>query len=531
MSILMKQQTGVRNYEEEALKALEICKKLLAEDGIALPSDSWLSGQAFASMVAGKNIVINDIDVFKVSNYRNLGSDNMIQKNYSRIELTTSSYGMWISAKNAVKYKVVATTHVGMMNLTNIEFEDEVKEAMHGITLIDYFDINSTQCAINTTTKEVVYTKEFERYCESNTLEITNLSTIGHSLIRLVKKADELKAECNFAKEFDKFLGVNFMKNPFFGEKHYAIYLKYKNVFDEYGVVPEEYDYEDRKYPLYRMTRFSSPLQRWIVKALDKMDNLRGNKYHQSSCIQNNLVRSSDFFFGKSTAQIENDVVKIMDLEEKEKLLAKSLDDEFPFAEKFYSEILSMKNGKEELKRLYQAINEEELFFATVYNGSETFSEALEWIDVLNNPLAKRYIKEKAKIMIDSDNGFITIEEVMNNLDPFTVDEFVDSVPSIGESDSNKAGIVAVFKNYYIIEMEQNKIDIEIFGLELIEGKEPFYNSRKISFQELYDAQVFQTPTAFIDSNCKVINEGDVRDYITPRQISEIDLDSEEIPF
>ncbi len=517
---LFAPKTKEMDFQAKGVEALEVCKRLLAKDGIALPSDAWLSGQAFASLVSGRKVVVNDIDVFKVAHYDNQGEDKMMTKKISIVEIQSNSYDQWIGTGSLTKYKVVATTNIGLMNLTNITFDGFEEESNHGDMLVKYFDINSTQCAINTSTLEVVWTKAFESYCKTNTLEITNCATIGHSLVRLVKKADELKAHCNFAKEFDKFLGEEQMFTPFFGEKIFSTYCKYKDIFDEHCVVPEELEFEDRKYPLFKMTRIASPLRSRCLRLNPNIISTLG------------FTESSNFLYEKTLDEIQEVYVNFEELIVCEKNYLSFLSyDSTIFVNKYFDEIESVQEGKKILSSLYEVINNNELYLATVSNGSESLAQAVQWIEVLQNKKATRYIGMEANKMVKGYRGFLTIEEVLNNLAPFSAEEFIDSVPSFGQSNTEKANIFAVVQNLYVIEMEKLSDDIvEVFGVEKHKESPDTFGSKRILLTELYNTHICEENTAFVDSELNITGEESVLEHIT-YPMDKIEIVLEEVPF
>ena len=185
-----------------------------------LPSDGAAAGAAVCSAIIeelGLDIapVYNDIDIFiplimlkpmeKRKDYVSIIKD----KNSKDNELVTSSeiisyvdnYGVMHQSAN-FKYSVISHARYGLINKVWIsipadhrDFKISDYRRTKVKTIISDFDINSTQVGmwLDSDTPELVFTKDFLLFLETRQLTISNWNTPAHSLLRLLKKKDELK--------------------------------------------------------------------------------------------------------------------------------------------------------------------------------------------------------------------------------------------------------------------------------------------------------------------------------------------------
>jgi len=176
-----------------------------------LNSKGVVAGQAVSSAITELlNIdispVYNDVDIFipmihstfslEMKKKKTLQDNEMIEA-FSASSFISNYGGMGINASK--KYSIIAHGRYGMLNKiwveipTNVSMQKNYKRTMARYIVSD-FDINSTQVGIWLDKDEpiMIFTEAFLKYLETRQLEVTKWNTPAHSLIRLIKKRDEL---------------------------------------------------------------------------------------------------------------------------------------------------------------------------------------------------------------------------------------------------------------------------------------------------------------------------------------------------
>lgn len=487
--------------QKAGLQAMEDCNRLLINDGFALPKDAYLTGQAFASLLMkhlgfwDKHIFINDIDVMKVAKYYNEETEyNKMFSRWSepRKEVQSDGYGhTWIGSGAMQKYRVVETVKCGIMNVTNIQFSDKISsETNLGQELINRFDINSTQAAINTTTKEVVVTDTFLRFCKTHVLAITDMSTIGHSMIRLVKKSKDHGLSADWEKEFAKgsirVNGVDGNHSKCFGERLYGIYEENKDFFFKMGFVAEPYDFEGRKFPLFVLSKVSSLLSEKKMKRV----------YEDLNFEDLDIVREADYFYHLSDNEYAAEVERLTTFFLKGSPHYKnSLDS---WVSRFYTDSLFTLL---EYKKVMKIEADDEVLGAFLFNNSTSFSDVIRWIEVLESKLYTPYIREQAMHQLNEKRlSSITLKEVLENKSPFILDEFLAALPKIGESNNQKSKIYGEVDGILLVEAEQTDETIELFGVTSNEG-ELVWQGKTVGIEDFYSIKTFSDESWIIDGD------------------------------
>jgi len=199
-----------------------------------LPDTGHLCGQSLSSAFTELlnmdiNYVYNDIDIFYIvhaSTFResnNFKRSRDIQKgrtnntSYFRDFFVDSDYYSQITYINSIShYKVEHSFSMGPINktyvsmLSNIDFGlYEFKDLTYSI--IENFDINSTQIGIELSSRKIVYTDNFLNFILSRQLEISKWNTPVHSLIRIEKKKQELGNNVFYNLEENKMLSLTYI--------------------------------------------------------------------------------------------------------------------------------------------------------------------------------------------------------------------------------------------------------------------------------------------------------------------------------
>lgn len=207
----------IEQYSNTDILALQVIERL--KKMVNLPHHGVLGGGAVLSAIAEElklewiNPVYNDIDIFydtklfmneeelKNSNssfyFKSSYEENMVPK-FKHIRVSTvknwdssvdyDNYGN-IKISNGYTYEILSSRRYGMINVINVHSAQSGQKFIN--ELINSFDINSIQVAIDLKTKELCATSAFWKFLKTRQLEIEMFNTPNQSLIRLLKKRDE----------------------------------------------------------------------------------------------------------------------------------------------------------------------------------------------------------------------------------------------------------------------------------------------------------------------------------------------------
>lgn len=174
-----------------------------------IPESGIIAGQAVCSAILDlyfnkSGQVYNDIDVFYSQTNKPFLAKELAPLLYKKLTTTVHhTYAVYaqnvyghIYVPNHHRYHVINSQSIGMLNFIECEFSEAnfaVRPQSDAQSLIDSFDFNCVQVAIDLKSQELVWTKEFEEFINTRQLKIVRLHTPYHSAIRLFKKASELK--------------------------------------------------------------------------------------------------------------------------------------------------------------------------------------------------------------------------------------------------------------------------------------------------------------------------------------------------
>lgn len=235
----------------------ELIKKAISllDNKFNLPKKGFLTGGALANTVNkikfGGKCVINDIDIFILDDitekvdYVDMPKSytTNISKNtkYELIDSYQDTICLLKKHKNSDYITIKSIERDGIFN--NMIFDSNKKDYY---LLLNTFDINCTQVGYDLETNTAYWTKDFEEYIDTKQLKASLPNTPSHTIVRLLKKRDEMEAYLNKEEEFT-FLSIthtkcisNIRKNCF-SDKYYEIYLRYKSEIDEYFVLNSSY--------------------------------------------------------------------------------------------------------------------------------------------------------------------------------------------------------------------------------------------------------------------------------------------------
>lgn len=215
-----------------------------------LPKIGFLCGGAVAntilSIIDGKEYPINDLDIFNF-NYE-MGYSNAPLRTPADFEVAVDRYENRILIPNVNKYtyRIIKTTYDNLINYVYVnisEFSDLTLKEKYNI-ILDSFDINCCKAGIDLANNELYLNDDFLKFILNRQLLCVNPVTPAHTVIRIIKKRDELNAYLNKDEVF-KFLSQFYFydKNVVFKDRNISIFFgkKYKDLFHKYEEEIKEY--------------------------------------------------------------------------------------------------------------------------------------------------------------------------------------------------------------------------------------------------------------------------------------------------
>ena len=238
----------------------EIIKKAvqLLHNKFNLPSEGFIAGGSLANTINklkwGGKCIINDIDIFWANDIKKWEENHKIPRSYTTRNLETAykddTYDNRIFITKICKgddyITIKSSTREGIFN--NVVFDtNELNYQM----LLDTFDINCTQVGYDLKTNTAYWTKDFEYFYNTKDLKVTLPNTPSHTILRILKKRDELDAKLDKKTEFNFLSYVNLkkikgIKKNWFGDKYLEIYKQYETELSEYFILQQKDCYLDK---------------------------------------------------------------------------------------------------------------------------------------------------------------------------------------------------------------------------------------------------------------------------------------------
>jgi hypothetical protein len=206
----------------------------------------FVAGQAVSSAVLELlglpgGGVYHDIDIFIDSAWWFKDSNSEVGADEENCAVVSKSYHLqtWYDELRVIGHDdctIVSSREEGKLNILQTYFGSrEDFSYLYPYQLIAGFDINCVQAAVCLKTRKLFWTPAFEAFIQSRQLELTSLYTPVHSLLRLLKKRDELDGVfVNLPKavEIVKFALSHsdeeaFSKGPELGPKAQALFTRY----------------------------------------------------------------------------------------------------------------------------------------------------------------------------------------------------------------------------------------------------------------------------------------------------------------
>ena len=242
------------NIEKMARNALSFLKTKETN----FPKFGTIAGGSLGNLiweqVSGHLAVVNDIDIFifdKKVDINNLYGENTNTTDNRKIfyrsqeKIYWKDYtGLCEGSKTKEFYLIDRTENSGLFNYVYYSATSEKPELV-----IDSFDINCTQIGYDIENDKFFWTKEFEEFLKDGKLKLTNLGSPHHSVIRILKKRDELKA---ILDPIEVKIAAYAVARPlqgetrrYFSDKYFEVYKKYHEELSKYFEIRKEKEISD----------------------------------------------------------------------------------------------------------------------------------------------------------------------------------------------------------------------------------------------------------------------------------------------
>ena len=231
------------NVEQLAKRAIDKIKTTWG-----LPQSGFIAGGSIANLiweeVSGNKAIINDIDVFLFDGIL----EKLVQDKSQTLYEHSTKEDIWYEDYNGIAfmtkekdfYSITESTKDDMFNY--IKYQSNSPEPR---VVIDSFDINCTAVGYSIDNDEYYWTDEFEKFLKTGELRITNVKTPSHTVLRIIKKADELNAtltefELNILQYA---LSDNVYLSPYkvrFQERYLEVFVKYIDRLSEFFYIQKD---------------------------------------------------------------------------------------------------------------------------------------------------------------------------------------------------------------------------------------------------------------------------------------------------
>lgn len=448
-----------------------------------LPKNGILAGQSVASMIykylkLDLNPVINDLDIFFVFNNYHVPGNNDFSvvsnevKNYfyEQQSLKNSNlcginelfvfndYGQ-LKINTGKKYNILGTTTFKLINKVFITNESATASYSRDsliYDIIDSFDINCTQVAIDLRSKKLYFTEAFILFLSTKQMEIIKYNTPVHSLIRLLRKNKEIGSFINLEEE--KMLVGNMISS-----NHDLLDLtsKYKIQFETEKEILES-SYSNVK-----------------NRSLAQIHDMRDKNIHIESYFTKNIhyVTSSGLSFGKkhlnqflsikndlesfnlchfispyNLEKNDNDIVWLSELKEERELNTLKLNSEnsIKLKENFFQEIKKLNPYKDNLSLFKKYLDKTDCLLFDFYKHEQ--DHCIEY-DIANTqshiyslPLTFKSCKKTKSSTIHFINKYLDKKEELEDNGQFSIKKIFNFMLS---------------RNFINLEKNQN-IDLQV---------------------------------------------------------------------
>lgn len=231
------------NVEQLAKRAIDKIKTTWG-----LPQSGFIAGGSIANLiweeVSGNKAIINDIDVFLFDGIL----EKLVQDKSQTLYEHSTKEDIWYEDYNGIAFMTKEKDFYSITESTKDDMFNYIKYKSNSPELrvvIDSFDINCTAVGYSIDNDEYYWTDEFEKFLKTGELRITNVKTPSHTVLRIIKKADELNAtltefELNILQYA---LSDNAHLSPYkvrFQERYLEVFVKYIDRLSEFFYIQKD---------------------------------------------------------------------------------------------------------------------------------------------------------------------------------------------------------------------------------------------------------------------------------------------------
>lgn len=231
------------NVEQLARKAIDKIKTTWG-----LPQSGFIAGGSIANLiweeVSGNKAIINDIDVFLFDGIL----EKLVQDKSQTLYEHSTKEDIWYEDYNGIAFMTKEKDFYCITESTKDDIFNYIKYQSNSPeprVVIDSFDINCTAVGYSIDNDEYYWTDEFVKFLETGILRITNVKTPSHTVLRLIKKADELNATLtDFELNILQYaLSDNTHLSPYkvrFQERYLEVFVKYIDRLSEFFYIQKD---------------------------------------------------------------------------------------------------------------------------------------------------------------------------------------------------------------------------------------------------------------------------------------------------
>ncbi len=166
----------------------------------SLPDKGVLAGQSVASALMEElglgQGVYNDIDIFLPADEereKHLGSLDHLESESLRLGIPVASLDEYraLGMCGGSDLHILGATEEGLLNYVWCK-TDSV--ALNPTRVVYSFDLNCVEAAIDLQSKKLYWSSAFEHFLRTRELEVTSVATPARTMLRYLKKRDELRA-------------------------------------------------------------------------------------------------------------------------------------------------------------------------------------------------------------------------------------------------------------------------------------------------------------------------------------------------
>jgi hypothetical protein len=208
-----------------------------------LPDSGFLAGGSIANiiweLVSGNKAVVNDVDIFILSGVQEIHDDSenpYFIYNEKQEDIYLDCYGgLCICTKNKGYFKIESTERVDILNKIYYTSNTDCPSIV-----LSSFDLNAVKVGYDIKSDKLFYCDDFVDFLKSGELKVSNVKTPCHTLIRMIKKTQDMNAklddfEINLIKQVIRGNFSDIFRHRF-SDKIFSEFLKNSEILEKYSL-------------------------------------------------------------------------------------------------------------------------------------------------------------------------------------------------------------------------------------------------------------------------------------------------------